>query len=175
MAPTVVTSAPNLPAFSTSTFICQSIPGNGRVSSINVRPSVCSNISLIFWVAIRSSSQLLPFKRKCTGLELTGPLANSSTSIFIPGIFCKSASSSAITRFPSSSGLFFRLSQGMVSNCIWPMVSFGDDAPAVFWFNPPAPANAKTLSTPGWAKTIFSASFTISSFSWRDRLPLART
>ena len=132
MAPTVVTSAPNLPAFLTSTFICQSMPGKGRVSSISVRPSVPSNIFRIFLVAVRSSSQSLPLRRKCTGLELAGPRANSRTSTFIPGIFCKSVNSSAITKLPSRSGLFFRFSHGIVSNCICPIVSFGDEAPAVF-------------------------------------------
>ncbi len=42
IAPTCATSALYLPAFSTSTSTCQSIPGSGLVSSILIGPSIVS-------------------------------------------------------------------------------------------------------------------------------------
>ena len=121
------------------------------------------------------SFQFSPLSLRCTGLGLAGPLSNSKISISIPGKALSALDSSAIILFPSKSEFPRLFSQGIVSNWICPIVSLGALAPAVFWFNPPAPAKEKTLSTPGCALTINSAWRTSISFSVKERFPLALT
>ena len=132
IAPTVATSAPYRPAFSTSTSICQSIPGNGLVSSTCIKPSVWLNIARILAVVLSKSLQFSPLSLKCTGFGLAGPLSNSKISISIPGRTLSAFDNSAIILFPSKSGFPLLFSQGIVSSWICPIVSLGAVAPAVF-------------------------------------------
>ena len=84
IAPTVATSAPKRPAFSTSTSICQSIPGRGRLSSICVSPSVVSKSSRMRAVLSSSTSQSSPLSLRWTGLPLPGPRLSSKISVSKP-------------------------------------------------------------------------------------------
>ena len=171
MAPTVRTSAPYRPAFSTSTSICQSIPGRGRVSSTSFKPSVISNLARAIFAASCRSCQLSPFRRKLTGLASAGPIPSVRISVFTAGILASSARRLSSTRSPPSSVISARSSHGISSIWIWPIASSGLPAPPVFWFKPPAPANANELRMPLVASTTRSTLATAASFSASERLP----